>query len=252
MKNEIKLIPVVLIAIALGFTGCKKDASTSGSPALGVKIVALNKSYALPVVTNGIKSAEAGTASITWDTAYMTVSKIKYEAEMKTLNTKTSTSFEWTGPQIISLFDTTISIGNFVLQPGLYNEMELTVKGFKHDAGNKPVFYLHGNYSSGSIAAIPVQVVVNEDVMFKTEMDSINVTTADNSGFTSIITLKLDELMADISLAVINAATLSNGAIIISANSNRELYMIIMRNLSKKHHTHHDHGYHYGQMGHMD
>lgn len=55
--------------------------------------------------------------------------------------------------------------------------------------------------------------------MFKTEKDSVEVTSKDNSGFTSIIQLKLDQLLADIQLPSLDFATQTNGAIIISANS---------------------------------
>jgi hypothetical protein len=249
MKRTSIVIPVALIALALGSSACKKDASTSsGSPTLGVKILALNKNYSLPVVINGTKSASAVTASMTWDTAIMTVSRVKIEAEMNSLASRHDSikiEYEWSGPQSINLFDSNITVGNFALQPGYYDEMELKVDGFKHDAGNKPVFYLHGVYTSETLAALPVMVIVNEDIMFKSEKDSINVTGADNDGFTSIIQLKLDHLLADIQLPALDNATLTNGAIIISAKSNTGLYMIIMRNLRRNHHSEHGHGHHW-------
>jgi len=246
MKRVSIAIPVVLIALAFGFFACKKDSNTtSGNSTLGVKIVAMNKSYSLPVNNNGTKSTLATT--ITWDTAYMTVSRIKYEAELNSLishRDSVKISYEWNGPQEVNLFDTNISLGNFVLQPGYYDQVELKVDGFKQDAGNKPVFYLHGVYTNDS-ATHPIIVT------FKTEKDSVEVSDGNASLITSSIQLYLDELLADILPAALDNATLTNGVIVISKESNNELYRLIMRNLGRNHHCwhHHYHGQGHG-MGH--
>lgn len=254
MKRVSIILPAVLIALALGFVACKKDANTNspGDSTLGVKIMALNKSYSLPVNTNGTKSASTLT-SVAWDTAFLTVSRIKYEAELNSLISHRDSlkiSYEWSGPQEVNLFDTNISLGNFVLQPGYYDEVELTVEGLKHDAGNKPVFYLHGTYTNDT-ASHPIMVIVNDNVMFKTEKDSVTVTGTEASVFTSSIQLYLDKLMADIQPSALDNATLTNGAIIISAESNYELYRLIMRNIGRNQHCvhHHHHGNGHG-MGH--
>ena len=248
MKRVSILIPALLIALALGFVSCKKDANnTSGNSTLGIKIQALNKGYSLPVNNDGTKSASAVMASVLWDTARMTVSSVKYEAELNSLvshHDSIKISYEWRGPQDINLFDTNISIGNFILQPGYYDQVEINVQGLKHDAGNKPVFYLHGLYTMNDGTVLPIMVKVNETVNFKTEQDSVNVSASEISDFTSTIQLQLDKLMADVLPAALDGATVTDGVIIISENSNNELYRIIMRNLGRNHHCehHHHHG----------
>jgi hypothetical protein len=250
MKRASLIIPVLLIAMALGFFACKKDnpvGSTATNSTLGIKLQALNKSFSLPVSNNGTKSSSAITATITWDTARMVVSRIKYEAEMKSVVTHRDSikiAYEWNGPQEVNLFDTNITLGNFILQPGHYDEIELKVDGNKQDAGINPVFYLHGLYAGNDSSVFPVIVTVNESVMFKTEKDSVEVAVADNSAFNSIIQLYLDQLMADILPSALDSAVLTNGAIVISADSNIDLYRIIMRNLRKNHHC--EHGHHHG------
>jgi len=249
MKRVSLIMPAILIALALGLVACKKDTNTTpGYSTLDIKIQALNKSYSLPVNNSGTKSASADSTFITWDTARMIVSRVKYEAELNSLITRHDSikiSYEWNGPLEINLFDTNISIGNFILQPGYYDEIELKVNGSKHDAGGKPIFYLHGIYTMNDTTSLPIIVIVNEDIMFKTEKDSVEVTATDNSDFTSIIQLKLDLLLADIQIPALDNATLTNGAILISADINTELYQIIMRNLARKHHSkhHHHHGH---------
>lgn len=247
MKRVRLVFPIVLIALALGFSSCQKNNSNStvkGSSALGIKIQALNKSFSMPVSAVGLKSASIVGSSIAWDSARMVVSSVNFEAKLKSLvshHDSISISYKWNGPLEINLLDSNITVGNFSLTPGFYDEIELKVEGFKQDAGGKPVFYLHGIYTKGDATILPVVVKVNEDVMFKTEKDSVGVTTADPV-FTSVIQLYLDQLMSEIQLTALDNATLTNGAIVISAANNNEIYRIIMRNLGKNHHCRHGRG----------
>lgn len=248
MKNARLGFYAGVIALALGFSACQKNNSgspASGSSALGVRIQAFNKSFAMPVSAVGLKSASLAKDSMKWDSARMIVSSLNFEASLKKLKShhdSISVSYKWNGPTEINLLDSNITIGNFSLQPGFYDEIELRVDGLKGDAGTKPVFYLHGIYSKSDTANIPVVVRVNENVMFKTEKDSVEITAADPV-FSSVIQLYLDQLMSDIQLSALNKATLTNGTIVISANSNKEIYRIIMRNLGKNHHARHFRGH---------
>jgi hypothetical protein len=244
MKNARLGFYVGLIALALGFSACQKNnsgGSASGSSALGVRIQAFNKSFSMPVSAAGMKSAALVNDSITWDSARMVVSSVNFNAILKKLKShrdSMSISYKWNGPTEINLMDSVITVGNFTLQPGFYDEIELRVDGFKQDAGTKPVFYLHGIYSKSDTAKVPVVVRVNEDIMFKTEKDSVEITAGDPV-FSSVIQLYLDQLMTEIQVSALNHATLTNGTIVISASSNKEIYRIIMRNLGKNHHARH-------------
>jgi len=252
MKRERLVIPVVLIALALGFSACQKDNSNSSNPGkstLGIKLQALNKSYSLPVASTGLKSASIVTTSIVWDTARMVVSNVKFEAELKSMishHDSIEIAYKWSGPQEINLFDPTITLGNFTLQPGFYDQIELKVEGSKQDAGVKPVFYLHGVYNKDARTALPVRVVVKENVMFKTEKDSVDITAADPI-FTSIIQVYLDKLMADVQVSALDNAKLTDGIMVISADNNPELYQIIVRNLIRDHHCEHNKGHGNGE-----
>lgn len=247
MKRE-RLLFFVFVASAVGFFACQKDnssSSASGPSTLGIKIQALNKSYSLPV-NSELKSASLASSSITWDTAQMVVSSVKFNAELKSIVTHRDSieiSYKWTGPQVTDLLDTTISFGNFILQPGFYDEVEISVYGSRTDANGAPVFYLHGTYAKNDTTSVPVVIKVNEDVAFKTEKDSVEITNADQVGVTSYIQLFLDKLMVDVQPSFLDNAKLTDGEIVISATSNRELYWIIRRNLFKNHHCYFWHRY---------
>ena len=244
-----KILSLVLIVLTLGLFSCQKDNTVNTGPSsLGVKIQAVNKSYSLPVTSDGTKSALATTSTIDWDSAQMVVSTIKFEARLKSLVTHQDSieiSYKWNGPQVTDLMDTTITFGDFVLQPGFYDEMVIYVSGSRKDAGDNPVFYMHGTYTNDSQASVPVMVKVNEDVLFKTTQDSIEVT-GESVDFTSYVQLYLDQLLAGISPSAFDNAKLSDGIIVISEESNRDIYRTILRNLMMRHHhCYYKYKYHY-------
>ena len=235
------LLFFAFLTLAIGFFACQKnDLGNTGPSTLGVKIEALNKSYTLPV--SSTKSATTGTSSIVWDSAHLVVSNIKFEAELKSLVTHRDSieiSYKWTGPQVANLLNPDISFGNFLLQPGFYDEIEITVKGEKDYSGNVPVFYLHGSFT-GSTAILPLEVIVNQDVTFKTEKDSVEIT-EESIDLTGYIQLYLDELMEKINPTDLDNARLTNGVIVISDTSNRDIYYTIFKNLARDHKCYYEH-----------
>ncbi len=248
--RRMKLLAAGMAVLTMAFVSCQKENTNSpvtGPSSMNVKIEALNKSYSLPVNAN--KSALEGASSIAWDTAQMVVSNVMFEAELKsqvTHHDSIKISYSWTGPVLTDLMDTSIMFGNFVLQPGFYDQVEIKVNGKRHDAGDQPVFYLHGMYTNDT-TNIPVMVKVFEDVAFKTEKDSVEVTD-EALDFTSYIQLYLDELMAGVDPSAFDNAKLTDGVIVISAMKNRDIYQTVMRNLIHDHrcyfHFWHNYGHH--------
>ena len=90
---------------------------------------------------------------------------------------------------------------------------------------------MHGMYT-GSTATLPVEIIVNQDVTFKTEKDSVEIT-EESIDVTAYIQLYLDELMEKIDPSDLDNSTLTEGVIVISAKSNRDIYYKIFQNLSK-------------------
>lgn len=241
MKN--KIILSAFLAATIGFTSCNKDdLGINGPSTMGVKIAAINKSYSLPV-TGGTKSAAVTNASVSWDTVQMVVSQIKFEAELKSLTTHRDSieiEYKWKGPQVVNLLKDSLALGNFMLQPGFYDEIEMKVSGNTEDAGKKPVFYMAGKYTNAESTVIPVVIKVYNDVQFKTEKDSVTVT-EESIDLTSYIQLYLDELLMGIDPVMLDEAQLTNGVIVISSDNNRNLFFKIMENLVKNHRCYFEH-----------
>ena len=239
-----KMLMVFLVVFSVGFFACQKeDLTDSGPSTLGIKMLALNKSYSLPVSEGTTKSAVAESPSITWDTVQMVVSVVKLEAELKSLVTRRDSieiEFKWKGPQLINLLDSTLSFGNFMLQPGFYDEIELKIQGEKKDAQPSPVFYMSGKYTRAGGEITPVVLKVFSDMEFKTERESVEI--ADNNmNITSTIQLYLDELMAGISPEQLDDAGLTNGVLVISAESNISIYQSVLGKLKEDRHCEYKH-----------
>ncbi len=235
MKSRILI--AIIFAVSFGFTACQKDdLGVKGPSSLDVKIEAINKSFNLPV-SDGTKSVAITNAAVSWDSVQLVVSQIKFEAALKSLVTHRDSieiEYKWTGPTVANLLNSKLVLGNFMLQPGFYDEIELKVYGNKKDAGNKPVFYMTGNYTSTQNSKIPIVVKVYNDIQFKTEKDSVTVT-EESVDITSSIQLYLDKLMVDIDPWMLDNAKLTNGVIVISDDSNRQIYYTMVYNLVKNH-----------------
>lgn len=207
------------------FASCKKDTSSSSST-LRIKTQATNKSFTV------LKSASLAIPSFVWDTCFINVSKIEFEAEKKESENSQGFSnidYEWKGAKKIDLFSANSIIGEINLQPGVYEEISLEIKALKADAGTSPVFYLSGTYTNTIGAVIPIKVIVNEDIEFKAEAEGGTILNAVNN-YTSLINLNLALLMNGILISDLESATLSNGKIVISSSSNSTLYTKIKGN----------------------
>ena len=235
--KRMKVLSVMLALLTMGFVACQKEDMNEPGPAfMGVKMVALNTSYSLPVEKSSTKSAVAS-PGIAWDEVRMVVSEVELEAELKSLLTHEDSieiEYKWKGPQVVNLLDSTQTFGNFILQPGFYDEIELKVGGEREDARPEPVFYMSGNYTNAAAGeTIPVVVEVYSDLEFKTEKESVEVT-EDNLDITSTIQLYLDELMAGISPEQLDNAALSEGVIVISEDSNSQLFQSVLGKLAEE------------------
>ncbi len=248
MKQKISLMALVVI-FALSFTSCNKDSqdnSSTKSSVLNFKMQAVNKSVSLPVSATGLKSASTTTAVIVWDKATMLVSKVKFEAEMKSVLTghdSLSITYSWRGPKTIDLLDMTSSIGSIDLPAGTYDKVSLKVNSEKEDASGLPLVYLSGIYTNAAGVALPIVLSVSDPVSFKTVEKGDTIVAGVAIDLSSTIEIYLDQLLLLVDISALDNATLTDGKLVISAASNSALYLKIMMNLKKDHgwkHEHHD------------
>jgi hypothetical protein len=242
-KNALLILAVL---IAASFSACKKDAQVDpNSPSdLGLKIQALNKTVSLPVSASGFKSTDTTTAKVVWDTATMIVSKVSFEAEMESSVTRRDSieiEYTWRGPQTINLFDLSTILGSITLPAGVYEKISLKINSDKMDANGKPLFYLSGMYTNAGGTTTSIVVAITDPISFKTVLKDDTIEAGGATDFTSTIQIYLDQLLLNVDLTALDNAELTNGALVISATSNRQLYMLIMQNLRKDHQCMHEH-----------
>jgi hypothetical protein len=218
---------LVMVTTGLTVTSCTKESASPSATSLVVRIQATNKSFSI------LKSASLTTPSFAWDSSFIIVSKIEFEAEKRESEMSANPSniqFEWDGPKKIDLFNLNSLIGNITLQPGIYDEISLKIKAFKTDAGVLPDFYLSGTYTNSAGSVIPIVFMVNEDFEFKVKQEGSQLDAVND--YTSLISMNLNLLFAGIQSPDLDSATLSNGKIIISNASNTSLYDKTIANLS--------------------
>ncbi|NVO20619.1 MAG: hypothetical protein HXX13_13040 [Bacteroidetes bacterium] len=248
MKSKISLLTIAVI-ISIAFSSCKKDnqdQSSSGPSALNLKMEALNTTVSLPVQENGLKSATSN-ATISWDSAYMLVSRIKFEAEIESqVHHRDSVEIEysWRGPLMLNLLDPSSVIGTITLPEGTYDKISLKVMSEREDANGQPLFFLSGNYNDSLGVVTPIVVSVTDPIAFKTDQTDDTIATGTSIDYTSTIQLYLDQLFLNIDPATLSSATLTNGVLVISATSNKKIYHFILHNLGHNHKCHHEHHHH--------
>jgi hypothetical protein len=250
MKTKTALL-ILTTALAVSMSACKKDAQVDpNSPSvLNFKIQGLNSKVTLPVQSDGLKSSSTITSSIVWDSASMIVSKVSFEAEMKSFITgKDSIEIEysWRGPQIINLFDLSATIGSISLPAGTYKKISLKVKSEKSDANGLPQFYLSGIYTNGAGNSVPLVFMVTDPISFKTVQKGDTIASGGAIEFTSTIQLYFDQLLLNVDPALLDNAILTNGILAITSNSNSQLYHLLLENLRLDHNCENEHHEHHG------
>lgn len=218
-----------LSIIFLALPSCQKDSTvTSGS---GVSIQANNKTFSIPVGNN--ISPKPAPPMVTWDIAWMNVSRITLSYMAATTSVRDSSQQKqllWQGPAKIDLFNMNNLIGNMGLAPGQYGTLTYSVWALESDAGNSSVFYLSGLYNGTSNnKPVPIVLDIRDDLIFSGTRH--NVTISPEKGFTGRINLYLDRLFAGILPADLENTTQNDGRILISPTSNPELYQEILKNL---------------------
>lgn len=220
------------IAAAILALSCQKDSIDSGNPidqtstSLDIKLQASNTSFSL-------QKATSANPSLTWDSSYIVVSKIEFEAEKKDSLSQASMeiNFEWKGPKTIDLFSLDAFVGSISLPPGVYHEISVKLESRRSDAGVSPVFFVAGSYTNAGGSVIPVVVFVNEDFEIRAKQEGF-LLDASADDYTTLIHIHINLLMSGITTTDLENASQTDGTIVISASSNSDLYEKIYANLA--------------------
>jgi hypothetical protein len=219
------------LALSLFIAACNKDDkydanNGTGQVKLGYQIKAINSS------SNAQQRSTAGT--IVWTSGFANPSVVKFEAKQQ--NSKLEYTATHTGQIDLFAFNP-ITFGNFTLGAGTYKEIELKLL-FKRN-GNSPAVQLNGHFTSNTMTA-PVTLIIDGPLEIKTEQKDVVID--DDISYVAITDMDLASYTNNVTENMWNNADLTNGTIIISEDSNENIYWRILSNIKgwkHKCHWHH-------------
>lgn len=247
--KRINLIALLIIALGV-LPGCKKDdlsnvAAGNGTNTTGNNNTSNNNStnntgggagnntsgaakmdYQLKAVnTSGSLRTTGGT--ISWTSGTATPDLIKFEAK------KGGSEIEYKSANTLSvdLMSSSITFGSFTIPVGTYEELELKIQFPKKSSATS--LKLEGKFSDVS-SNTPVVFELSDEAEIKTEQE--NITVDSSFAFTSITTFDLAGLTSGVTEDMMQKAVKTNGNIIISVASNKDIYQIILNNFKNRRH----------------
>ncbi len=204
-----------LVALPIVFlTSCSKD-KKDGS----LQYQLTTKNY-----QSTVNRVQAG--SIQWTSGSAYALKIEFEAEQ---DDRLEVQYEARINQRIDLFSPLTTLGTLSLEPGRYDEIEVEL-----DLASTPTdtsFVLRGTFTNSLSLATPVLFFISD--MAELESEANNVVINGVNDYTVLTTLDLSLISRGVSETMLNNATRTNGVIIISKNSNANIYNIILQNLDE-------------------
>lgn len=244
MKTLRTSVIAMLSLAMLSLAACKKNGNSPSStkPQLSFQMQADNGTANLASTSTGLKqnAVNSGITGLTWTSAVANIGRFKLEAKKNGVETEISTK----NLSNVDLFALSPTLANVSINPGTYTQIEIKAQLFHTNTDAIPL-KLSGTFTNGAGTVIPVEFDLNDDLEVKAEAE--NVTVTDSTDFTAIIHLHLNKLVAGLTAADLDNATLTNGAIVISGSSNNTIYERIKNNLStsgdsEMRHRHHGEG----------
>jgi hypothetical protein len=231
MKNSLSSFKSTLTLLVLSgiilFSGCKKDSATpdaGSSTKIAFGVMADNLTTNLSAV-NPNQVGVFSVSAVTWTFGEANIFKFKFEAK-KGL---TKTEIETSQLQSVNLFALSPTFINATIDTGTYKEIEVKVVLKESTTAAIPLL-LKGTFTTGAGVAVPLELSINENLEIKVEVE--NVVVDNSTNVQSLVSLHLNKLLTGISSATLDAATRTDGKIVISRTSNVSLYTIIKTNLS--------------------
>ena len=231
MKRSLLLTTVTL---GLLFTACKKSSTyttSTGQPEVSYQLATQNTSYPITAPASG------QTSGIQWTSGFANPDAVIFEAQQNDVQVQ----FRSTNTQQIDLMaPLAASFGGFALPAGFYNKIELKIDLDRNST--TPAMQLNGQFTNGTLS-IPLMLQVNRSVELQTDEDSVTITT--DSSYIAVTTIDLSTVTSGITATMLLNAKLTNGTIVISDESNQNLYGMVIDNLEQHHHhcyfEHHHH-----------
>lgn len=235
MKNTLKNGLLVLTIIAT-LVSCSKNNSPKPTSKLSYqfKVTTATAPISATVHTGTMSnmSLVSTPANITWQSGYATVSSISFDGQNENEGDKNEEdNFTEPSPFKVDLFSSNTLLGNIEIANGTYQNVNVKLE-LKQTATDSAL-YLTGSYTSSLGTTTPVTLSLDgkgED--FEIHVKAKNISIAGNQNVIEFLDLHLDTLLTGITTADLDAATLTNGALVINSTSNITIYNKILANIN--------------------
>lgn len=241
MKAQVLKIGVLLMLLAVIISCSKKNTPAPVSnKKLSYQFKVLNTKVALTASArahsiNAITSATS-TGTIDWQSGFANILSISFignniDNNVNPNDTTIDTNDSFVEPAIykVDLFGSNQLLGNVDIAKGTYHDAEIKVE--LKSSLTEPALYLKGIYASAN-GSVPIELSLSEGgEQMEVIATAKNLTVSAQDSYIAFINMHLDKLMAGVSTADLDAATLSNGSIIIDPNNNTAIYDKIMANI---------------------
>jgi hypothetical protein len=232
MKTQLSKIGVFLLLI-MALTACsKKNDVTTVSKKLSYQFKIANPSVPLSssVHNSNLTTTATSGGNIIWQSGYINILSISFEGKNEN-NNNMEVVFKKPAAYKVDLFTSSNqSLGNVDILTGIYHNANIRLETKQSSTGS--AFYLKGIYTSVK-GSIPVELSLNEgNNQMEILANAKNLSIGSKDSYIAFINLHLEKLMAGVTAANLDAATLTSGSILINSNSNVSIYSKIKANIN--------------------
>ncbi|GGH22784.1 hypothetical protein [Mucilaginibacter phyllosphaerae] len=229
MKKNLLKFSVLALLTSIAAVSCKKDSTpaTASTAEVAFALSADNASSTLVTKSVGnpaINVTGVTAASIKWTSAIANIGRFKLEAKKNGKEIEITTK-NITNLDLFAIDPATIAAK---IDTGNYKEISIKVLLVKSSGTDIPLT-VKGTFTSAGGAAVPIEFDYNDNAILKAEVE--NVTVDATTDVTAKLNFHLNKLLTAIPSTQIDAATRTNGAIVISNASNTAIYNKVIANL---------------------
>jgi hypothetical protein len=231
MKTQLFKIAVLLLLVFTVASCTKKNSVSPNSKKLSYQFKVANTSVPLSASVHNSTLTTMATSggNITWQSGYINVLSITFEGKNENDN-NLEEDFKEPAVYKVDLFNNNQLLGNVDIPIGTYHNTDIKVDIKQSSTGS--ALYLKGSYATAK-GSTPVELSFDEENdQMEILVNAKDLTVGAKDTYIASINVHLDKLMAGVTAADLDGATLSNGAILINSNNNISIYNKIKANLN--------------------
>ncbi|MFD0766663.1 hypothetical protein ACFQZI_17510 [Mucilaginibacter lutimaris] len=229
MKSTFLKFGAVAMMASAALTSCTKDksANTASSADVAFAMTADNATSNVSTTSTGglqVNVTPISNASIKWTSAIANVSRFILEAKKNNREVEVTTK-NISNLDLLTLDPATVTAK---IDTGTYKEIEVKAFLLKSTGADIPLT-LKGTFTTAGGVAVPIEFDYNDNAILKTEAENVTVDATTN--VTAKLSFHLNRLLTAIPSSQIDAATRTNGTIVISSTSNTAIYNKVIVNM---------------------